>query len=608
MAYGQFTGMSREQMKQVFGDALRWQLQRIEQDQAGSKADPGDHATANSLHAEAWEFLARSGVEARWTLDDHQRLVTSGWNKAQAKTVANIVFDLQYGGVVSGEQVVAYGEAFGVTVNAENLGHIQRLICKARAAACHEATARLSWGQEESDAWIDEALNDDGPFAFDRSRPAAAPDVVMPIPQSPKVESEAAPASPTRPKKALIEASEEAIARHQKAGDWDTDTVKQVRTAIRLFDYACGAGILIEDLEQSHVRAFTDLCVALPNRWGRTREERAGGFEASLARAATLPAEEVGIGQVTINKHLTWITAVLDHAAGEDGDETGHRPATALLFKTARKGAGKGPRKDRKRKRDKRANWTKAEVSRLLSAPIWTGAKGIDHRLMPGPEIIHDAWYWLPLMLPLYGGRSSELAGLGLAEVHEQEPIPYFVIDYTEDRPLKNVQSIRKLPIHPELIRLGFIDYIGALRRAGCTMLFPEMVSPDSSSFASTFYKAIFSKLRRWAFPEGTEWRRRIGGAWKDKDVHSYRGLATTALKGRVSDSLRCDIFGHEGETETASTYDDEADLQLKLDALALLTPFTAHIQPHLPVRIRPAERLRHGAPWRRSVLKKGKA
>ena len=302
------------------------------------------------------------------------------------------------------------------------------------------------------------------------------------------------------------------------------------------------------------------------------------------------------------------MTSVLDHAAGEDGDETGHRPAIPLLFKTARKGAGKGPRKDRKRKRDKRANWTKAEVARLLSAPIWTGTKGIDHRLTPGTEIIHDAWYWLPLMLPLYGGRSSELAGLGLAEVHEQDPIPYFVIDYTEDRALKNVQSIRKLPIHPELIRLGFMDYISELRRAGCTMLFPEMVSADSSSFASTFYKTVFSKLRRWAFPEGTEWRRRIGGAWKDKDVHSYRGLATTMLKGRVSDSLRCDIFGHEGETETASTYDDEADLDLKLGALMLLTPLTAQIEPHLPIRIRPLDRLRHGASWRRPRLKTTKS
>ena len=418
--------------------------------------------------------------------------------------MANIIFDLQNGGAISGDQVSDYSQAFGFPVMAESVARVQRLICKARAAACREATARLSWGEDESDAWIDAALRDDAPFAFERSKLAAAPDAGTPVPSGPTLEDEPTPPLPVRPKMSLIKASEEAIADHQKDGDWDTDTVKQVRTAIRLFDYACGTGIMIEDLEQSHVRAFTKLCAALPNRWGRTREERADGFEASLARAATLPASEVGLGQVTINKHLTWVTSVLDHAAGEDGDETGHRPAVPLLFKTARKGAGKGPRKDRKRKRDKRANWTKAEVARLLSAPIWTGAKGIDHRLTPGTEIIHDAWYWLPLMLPLYGGRSSELAGLGLAEVHEQDPIPYFVIDYTEDRPLKNVQSIRKLPIHPELIRLGFIDYITKLRRAGCTMLFPEMVSADSPSFAGTFYKTVFIKLRRWAFPEGT--------------------------------------------------------------------------------------------------------
>jgi hypothetical protein len=86
---------------------LRWQLQRIEQDQADSPADPGDGTTASSLHAGAWEFLARNRVGARWTLDEHQRLITSCWRPAQAKTVANIVFDLRHGGVVSGEQVAA---------------------------------------------------------------------------------------------------------------------------------------------------------------------------------------------------------------------------------------------------------------------------------------------------------------------------------------------------------------------------------------------------------------------------------------------------------------------------------------------------------------------
>jgi hypothetical protein len=152
LAYGQFSGMRREQMKQVFGDALRWQLQRIEQDQAGRLADAGDHATANSLHAEAWEFLARSGVAARWTLDEYQRLVANGWSPAQAKAVVNTIFDLQNGGTNSGAQVATYSAALGFPVTADNVGRVQRLICKAMAAACRKATARLSWREDVSEA------------------------------------------------------------------------------------------------------------------------------------------------------------------------------------------------------------------------------------------------------------------------------------------------------------------------------------------------------------------------------------------------------------------------------------------------------------------------
>ena len=52
MAYGQSTGMGPDQLKRVFGDALRWQLQRILEDQADSAAPSGDHATVNSIYAE----------------------------------------------------------------------------------------------------------------------------------------------------------------------------------------------------------------------------------------------------------------------------------------------------------------------------------------------------------------------------------------------------------------------------------------------------------------------------------------------------------------------------------------------------------------------------
>lgn len=608
MSYGERTGMSPDKLKQVFSDAMRWQLGRILEDQVGSAAPSSDHATTNSLHAVAWEFLASNGPDARWTPDDHERLVELGWSPDKAMSVAQFLFDNQNGSHVSRKQIDTYLQAFGIADTHDNVARIKRTVFEARAAACREATKRLPLdNREEIARWVEEATIDNTPFAFEQIEPqrastksepmveaASAP---MPTPTAPPEHELPQQAVPAATKKLLLDACEECVVAYEQAGAWSAESIKQTRTALMLFDYACGEKAFIEDLVQDHVTSFVTLCRKLPNRWGRTTEEQAGGIAASLRRAETMPVGDVGISQQTINKHLTWISAVLKHAAGEEGATNGHRPARQLLFDRARAGLGKKAARERKRDRDKRANWNKQEVAHLLSAPIWSGAAGIDERLSAGNFLVHDAWYWMTLMLPLYGGRSAELAGLPLSDVHEEHDIPYFLIDYTEDRALKNVQSIRKLPFHPELVRLGFLDYVAQLRAAGCTMLFPELDSPKAGSFASTFYKTVFRKWRDWAFPQGTSWRHRVGGAWKDKDTHSFRGFATSMLKGKVTDSVRCDLFGHEGETETERTYDEEADLSVKLDALRLLSPVTEHILPTFPVTIRPPERLRHGTP-----------
>lgn len=366
----------------------------------------------------------------------------------------------------------------------------------------------------------------------------------------------------------------------------------QVRTALTMFDHVLGSGGLVEQVTQQHVTELGKLCRSLPSRWGRTAEEKTGGLAASLARATRMSSADVGLSQPTIQKHVTWIEKVLAYASDRGGQ---HQTAEPVSFKQVRAVLGGKAASRRRRDREKRVNWTKQEVAQLLAAPIWTGCLGLDDRLEPGREVYHDAWYWLPLMLPLYGGRSSELAGLPLIHVHDAEPIPFFEIEETEDRRLKNAQARRRLPIHPELTRLGFLDYVAAMRAAGQRFLFPELDSPGSGSFASTSYKSVFRPLRAWAFPNGTASRQRINGAWKDKDVHSFRGMVSTLMKGRVSDSVRVDIIGHEGETETDRTYDEEADLATKLDALKLLSPITQHLMPVSPIRLRPADRLKHG-------------
>lgn len=76
------------------------------------------------------------------------------------------MFDLQTGGVVSGGQIDAYSKAFGIAATQDNVVRMTRMICKARAVACREGTARLPVGDEAMAGWSDDALVDDAPFAF----------------------------------------------------------------------------------------------------------------------------------------------------------------------------------------------------------------------------------------------------------------------------------------------------------------------------------------------------------------------------------------------------------------------------------------------------------
>jgi hypothetical protein len=77
--------------------------------------------------------------------------------------------------------------------------------------------------------------------------------------------------------------------------------------------------------------------------------------------------------------------------------------------------------------------------------------------------------------------------------------------------------------------------------------------------------------------------------------VHSFRGTASSMMKGKVEDSVRIDILGHEGSNETTRTYDEEAPLRDKLEALAFLSPLTEHIVAY-PLRLRPTDRQKFGS------------
>src|SRR3546814_629571 len=94
-------------------------------------------------------------------------------------------------------------------------------------------------------------------------------------------------------------------------------------------------------------------------------------------------------------------------------------------------------------------------------------------------------YYWLPLLGLYTGARINELSQLYLKDIACTSAGQWY-LDFNlsgdgkadidaRDKQLKNVNATRKVPLHPELLGLGFVEYQAALAANGHTRLFPEL-------------------------------------------------------------------------------------------------------------------------------------
>lgn len=102
---------------------------------------------------------------------------------------------------------------------------------------------------------------------------------------------------------------------------------------------------------------------------------------------------------------------------------------------------------------------------------------------------------WFPLLGFLTGARLNEVGNLTVDDVLA-EPIWHICI-----RSGKTASSVRQVPLHPELLRLGFIDYVRAVRKAGHTTLWPTLRSKsektnNSEVFGRWFNRYLHSTLK----------------------------------------------------------------------------------------------------------------
>lgn len=147
------------------------------------------------------------------------------------------------------------------------------------------------------------------------------------------------------------------------------------------------------------------------------------------------------------------------------------------------------------------------------------------------------AAFWLPLLAVFTGARREELAQLATDRVRVEMGVPYLALDPLDDSGnLKTDESRRAVPLHRELIRLGFLEFVEDCRRAGGGHLFPLLKPNKRGQYAAKF---------------GDWWGRYVRDKAGVADpmiapMHSFRHAVITDLRQqRIREDEERQLLGH---------------------------------------------------------------
>ncbi len=185
-----------------------------------------------------------------------------------------------------------------------------------------------------------------------------------------------------------------------------------------------------------------------------------------------------------------------------------------------------------KRASDERQAFSDDEVQEILNHPNMTKFK-----------FNEPVKYWLPYVAAYSGARLEEITQMSpLDDIYELDGLWVFDINDKDGKSLKNKQSTRKIPIHTELIRLGFLDYLNEIKVSEVAMLFPDEKIRDGRTG-----KNASKRVNRFI--------QKVIGV-KGKTLHSFRHTFTTKLKhAGVAEAIAAAILGHEHGGTTYNRY-----------------------------------------------------
>jgi len=172
--------------------------------------------------------------------------------------------------------------------------------------------------------------------------------------------------------------------------------------------------------------------------------------------------------------------------------------------------------------------------------------------------------YWVPLLALFTGARLTELCQLHVSDVKHDEStgISYLDINDNDDKSVKTLSSKRLIPIHPQLIKLGLLEYVEL--RSGERELFPECASLQENTSVSHKFQKWFNR---------TYLNAKNCNITGKKSFHSFRHSVANHLKQLgFAEHRVSELLGHQGHsTITYGRYGKGSSLSSKLELIKAL-------------------------------------
>ncbi|QOZ67286.1 DUF6538 domain-containing protein [Bradyrhizobium arachidis] len=567
--------LSRSQIETMLHAVVEKQVAKLDRVAFAAKNAPGfdvDQARSDDRRA-LWTYtlLDAQGHGAAVRPEDRDRMIADSLSEADIEAVKRHLTMLRANDMVPTKYHVLRQMIEGVQAvpTAMNMDVAQGTYFRGMRLALAESGRRYGGARVEDEGLVDRLL-----LAMnDPPKPIVAAAVpAVDRPNDPPKTDGVATILQFVPMADFSRFADGVIQQNAADGHWDEKTQRQAKSISNLFIKFMVQDQHIHDLNlvsQTEVGKFADfLRLEIYKHYGKSVRDERLTIEELREKGRSVERSKRGIGGDTLNRHWTFIGQIFDYAIAR-----GSKSLEAInLTKLRAKSRGKN-----KRARDERAKLPIDSAKAIFQTPPFINSAGWDDLGKWGEEgaarIIHCALYFVPILIYYMGARREELCGAMVDDIifDRDGCRPYIHIAANEQRRIKNAQSKRNIPLHPELIRLGFLDYVGKIKALGYKLLFPDLYSPSTRSpLGNRFYKLFKPILTAAKITE------------EGLGAHAVRHLFGAQLKKKLlSKEDRADLLGHGGDSETSERYCEPHELDTLFEFILKLEVITGHLKPH---------------------------